>query len=75
LKRDEALDYFLDNEKLSRTKELTHAVFTIQRFHNCYTRTIQAWEVFERDEIQAFDLQGFDALRDRWKRHLLAIKE
>jgi hypothetical protein len=73
LKRDEALDYFLDDEKLSRTKELTHTVSTIQRFHDCYTRTIQAWEVFERDEIQAFDLQGFDALRDRWRRHLLAI--
>ena len=73
LKRDEALDHFLDDEKLSRTKELTRTVFTIQRFHDCYTRTIQAWEVFEREEIQAFDLQGFDSLRSRWKRHLLVI--
>lgn len=73
MKRDEALDHFLDDEKLSRTKELTRTVFTIQRFHDCYTRTIQAWEVFEREEIQAFDLQGFDSLRSRWKRHLLVI--
>jgi len=74
LKRDEALGFFLDDEKLSRTEELTRTVFTLQRFHDCYTRTIQAWEVFEREEIQAFDLQGFDALRSRWKRHLSKIK-
>ncbi|KAH8702860.1 hypothetical protein GQ44DRAFT_631161, partial [Phaeosphaeriaceae sp. PMI808] len=72
--RDEALHFFLDDEKLSRTEELTRTVFTLQRFHDCYSRTIQAWEVFEREEIQAFDLQGSDALRSRWKRHLSKIK-
>lgn len=74
MKRDEALDYFLDDEKLSRTEELTRTVLTLQRFYDCYTRTIQAWEAFEQDEIHVFEIRGSEALRSLWKGHISKIK-
>lgn len=74
MKRDEALNYFLDDEKLSRTEELTRTVLTLQRFHDCYTRTIQAWEAFDQEEIQAFEVGGSDVLRSKWQAYILKIK-
>jgi hypothetical protein len=64
----------LDDEKLSRTKELTRTVLALQEFHDCYVRTIQAWERFEREDIQVFDLVGFDGLTSRWKRYISKIR-
>ena len=68
------MDFILDDENLTQTKELTQTVFTLQRFYDCYCRTIQAWEDFEREDIHIFDLVGQDTLQSGWKAHLSNIR-
>lgn len=58
------------DEDLTRTKELTRTISTLRRIRDSYSRTIQAWERFERQDTNIFGLIGLDALRPRWDGHL-----
>ena len=73
-KRDEALGFITDDENMSRTEEITVTILTLQRLHDCYSRTIHAWEVFENGDILAFNLIGCEALRPRWQGYISKSK-
>jgi hypothetical protein len=75
LQEEKTLFDFLDDEKLSRTKKLTITVSTIRRFRDSLTRTIQAWDNFDRENVQMFGLVGLEALRPRWEGYLSQTRE
>jgi len=45
---------------------LTLTVSTLRRFRNTLTKTIDAWDSFERNEILIFNPIGWEALQPRW---------
>lgn len=65
---------FIDDEQLTRTKQLILTISTLRRLRDSIARTVRAWDDFEKDDIKAFELYGLDALRQRWQRYLSNIR-
>lgn len=65
---------FVDDRFLSKTKQLTWAVSTLQRFRDSLARTIVAWDNFASGEIDCFNVNSGPALQDLWQGYLAEIR-
>ena len=64
---------FVDDRFLSKTKQLTWAVSTLQHFRDNLARTLVAWDNFVLKGIDYFDMRTGDALQDLWQGYISEI--
>lgn len=66
--------HFVDDANQTRAKELKLTLSTLYDFQHCIARTLQAWDAFELQEIQVFQLPPIDPRYQLWDSHLSTIR-
>lgn len=64
----------IDDDDLTHTNNLTLAVSAIRRFRDAISSTIDAWDVFEKGQIEYLQTTGSDSLRLRWEVYVAAAR-
>ncbi|KAF2234442.1 hypothetical protein EV356DRAFT_466610 [Viridothelium virens] len=65
---------FVDDRFLSKTKQLTWAVSTLQHFRDSLARTLVAWDNFASAELDQFNLGSGEALQSLWWGYIAEIR-
>lgn len=63
-----------DDDDLSWTKNYTDTLELLRLLHNALVRTIETWERFERGQIQYFEVENQEILRNTWDGFLADIE-
>lgn len=65
---------YLDDENLTRMKELKVTISTIRTIRDRITRTVRSWNDFEAQHIKLFELGSSDPRRPGWNGYLSGIR-
>lgn len=65
----------MDDVKLQRTKEYTIITDMLRLLHNALVKIIEAWENFEKGEVQYFEVEEYEVLRKTWDSNLASINK
>ena len=64
----------MDDERMTRTRELSIAVSCLREFRDNLSSTIRAWDNFESNYINLFEAPKFPKLQDLWLAYIVQIR-